>query len=453
MPVQSDIHNYTANDLVPLSSTNTDVTLDVSATQHGFAPKGDGSTTKFLNANGAYSTPVGSGGTVTTVSVVTTNGFAGTVANPTTTPAITLTTTITGVLKGNGTAISAAVSGTDYAEVGANTSITSLLLNQTGLAVKGATANALTFKPNETLTAGRTLNFIVNDVDRTINLSGNLTVSAAATISGSNTGDQTTITGNAGSATVLQTARTINGVSFDGSANITVTAAAGTLTGTVLNASIVTSSLTSVGTLTDLTVTNTIVGSINGNAATVTTNANLTGPITSVGNATTVAANVITNAMLAQVTAPVFKGRTTAGLGNVEDLTAAQATALLDVFTSTLKGLVPASGGGSTTFLRADGVFAAVTAVASISQTEVDFGPVPVASGTFVITDAAVSASSRILAQVAYIAPTGKDLDEIEMDDLQIRCAPGAGQLTMFITAADKSYLADTFTIFYQVGA
>ncbi|MDD2820746.1 MAG: hypothetical protein PHW29_05735 [Flavobacterium sp.] len=41
-------------------------------------------------------------------------------------------------------------------------------------------------------------------------------------LSGSNTGDQTTITGNAGTATVLQTARTINGVSFNGSANITI---------------------------------------------------------------------------------------------------------------------------------------------------------------------------------------------------------------------------------------
>lgn len=35
---------------------------------------------------------------------------------------------------------------------------------------------------------------------------------------------QTSVSGNAGSATVLQTARTINGVSFDGSANITINA-------------------------------------------------------------------------------------------------------------------------------------------------------------------------------------------------------------------------------------
>lgn len=57
----------------------------------------------------------GSGsGSVTTVSVVSANGLAGTVATATTTPAITLSTSITGVLKGNGTAISAAAAGTDY---------------------------------------------------------------------------------------------------------------------------------------------------------------------------------------------------------------------------------------------------------------------------------------------------------------------------------------------------
>ena len=52
-------------------------------------------------------------GTVTAVSVVSANGFAGTSSGGAT-PALTLTTSITGVLKGNGTAISAATSGTDY---------------------------------------------------------------------------------------------------------------------------------------------------------------------------------------------------------------------------------------------------------------------------------------------------------------------------------------------------
>jgi hypothetical protein len=62
----------------------------------------------------SYIPPAGGGGTVTSVSVVTANGFAGTVATATSTPAITLTTSITGMLKGNGTALLAAVAGTDY---------------------------------------------------------------------------------------------------------------------------------------------------------------------------------------------------------------------------------------------------------------------------------------------------------------------------------------------------
>jgi hypothetical protein len=61
----------------------------------------------------SYSSGGGSG-TVTTVSVATANGFAGTVANAGTTPAITLSTSVSGVLKGNGTAISAATAGTDF---------------------------------------------------------------------------------------------------------------------------------------------------------------------------------------------------------------------------------------------------------------------------------------------------------------------------------------------------
>jgi hypothetical protein len=61
-----------------------------------------------------YIPPAGGGGTVTSVSVVSANGFAGTVATATSTPAITISTGVTGMLKGNGTAISAALASTDY---------------------------------------------------------------------------------------------------------------------------------------------------------------------------------------------------------------------------------------------------------------------------------------------------------------------------------------------------
>ena len=54
-------------------------------------------------------------GTVTNVSVTSANGFSGTVATSSSTPDITIGTSITGVLRGTGTAITAATSGTDFA--------------------------------------------------------------------------------------------------------------------------------------------------------------------------------------------------------------------------------------------------------------------------------------------------------------------------------------------------
>lgn len=58
-------------------------------------------------------------------------------------------------------------------------------------------------------------------------LTGEDFATGGGTATGTNTGDQTSVSGNAGTATALQNARTINGVSFDGTANI-VAPAAGT---------------------------------------------------------------------------------------------------------------------------------------------------------------------------------------------------------------------------------
>lgn len=52
--------DLTCNPVVEADITLADnTTNNVSTSKHGFAPKGDGDTTKFLNANGAYSTPAG----------------------------------------------------------------------------------------------------------------------------------------------------------------------------------------------------------------------------------------------------------------------------------------------------------------------------------------------------------------------------------------------------------
>ncbi len=53
--------------------------------------------------------------------------------------------------------------------------------------------------------------------------------------------------------------------------------------------------------------------------------------------------NVVTNAKLVDVTTATFKGRVTAGSGSPEDLTATQATSLLNPATGLLKGLMASS--------------------------------------------------------------------------------------------------------------
>lgn len=85
------------------------------------------------------------------------------------------------------------------------------------------------------------------------NVNGDITSAGTSTfnIISANEFVGATLTGNALTATRLKTPRTINGIEFDGSANITVTAEAGTLTGSALAANI-----TQLGVLTNLTVGN-----------------------------------------------------------------------------------------------------------------------------------------------------------------------------------------------------
>ena len=112
-------------------------------------------------------------------------------------------------------------------------------------------ANTITSFFTTAATVART--WTMPDKDGTVAMTSDIT----GTNSGTNTGDQTTITGNAGTATALQTARTIGGTSFDGTANISIsTVAATALTGTIDSARVsgAYSGITALGTLTALSV-------------------------------------------------------------------------------------------------------------------------------------------------------------------------------------------------------
>lgn len=139
---------------------------------------------------------IGKNGTVTTASVASANGFAGTVATASTTPAITLSTSITGVLKGNGTAISAATSGTDYL---APPSGTAILKANSGGALANATSGTDYAPGTSVLTTG-----IVKSTTTT----GALTIAVAGTDYVSPTGTETLTNKNIQSRVVASTTNT-----------------------------------------------------------------------------------------------------------------------------------------------------------------------------------------------------------------------------------------------------
>lgn len=85
-------------------------------------------------------------------------------------------------------------------------------------------------------------------------------------------------------------------------------------------------------------------------------------------------------------------------------------------------------------------------------NTEIDFGALPIYEKEFTITDGNVIATSNIIASLAYEAPTGKELDETEIDTLSIICGQSElGSFKMFVKSVDGCYLADKFKINYSI--
>jgi hypothetical protein len=88
------------------------------------------------------------------------------------------------------------------------------------------------------------------------------------------------------------------------------------------------------------------------------TNGDLSGDVTTSGTlAVTISAAAVSLSKMANLAANSIIGNNTGSAATPLALTATQVTAMLNTFTSSLKGLVPASGGSSSTFLCADGTF------------------------------------------------------------------------------------------------
>ena len=153
-------------------------------------------------------------------------------------------------------ALTLGTSGTDVSSTVANgttAAVVSLQIPTASASNRGAlsAANWSTFNAKTTNTG--TVTSVTASTASTNGLSlsgGAITGSGTIAITGTLALGSLSTTGNAGTATTLATTRAINGVNFNGSAAITVTANATTLSGTSLKSTVVGSSLTSVGTIT-----------------------------------------------------------------------------------------------------------------------------------------------------------------------------------------------------------
>lgn len=343
-----------------------------------------------LSANRSWSV-----GTVTSLTVASSNGFAGSFTS-TATPVLTISTSVTGILKGNGTSVAAAIAADfptlnqDTAGTAANiTGIAAIANGGTGQTAAGAAFNALS----------------------PVTLLGDL-------IYGSGVNTNARLAGNTSLTKKFLVQTGAGGTS------------AAPLWDVIIAGDVPTLNQNTTGTAVNIT------GVLNAGSFPA-----LAGDVTSPGGSLTTTIANLALSKIQQISTATILGRVTAATGAIEQLNGTQATTLLDVFTTAFKGVAPASGGGSTNFLRADGTWGVPPGTGA-----------PLASPTFTGT-----VTTPLIKITSGVPGVGKVLTSDADGDATWETPAGGGftggTLTSNLTLAAGTATAATSPLKFQTGA
>ena len=283
-------------------------------------------------------------------------------------------------------------------------------------ATSATTATTATNATNVTLTTSATSSaFKVPFANTTVSTTGNyglLQDSAAEFTYNPSTNTLTVgtfsgaLSGNATTATTLQTARTINGVSFNGSANITVTASTTNaltlgsyLTGTSFNGS------SAVTAAVDATTTNTaskiVARDASGNFAAGTITAALSGNATTATTATNATNVTVTTSTTSSAFKVPFANTTNSTTGNYGLLQDSTTTFTYNPSTNTLTvGTVAAALSGNATTATTLATGRTIGMTGDVTYTSGSFNGSANVTGTATLANSGVTAGSYTSANI-----------------------------------------------------
>lgn len=109
----------------------------------------------------------------------------------------------------------------------------------------------------------------------------------------------------------------------------------------------------------------------------------------------------------------------------------------VEQFTSTLEGVVPASSGGTTLFLRADGTWSSPPSggTPTLTEVELDFGTKPVNNKTFTIIDVTIVNTNKIIITPSPSNATGQLGNDWEVDNAIFSAKANTGNFTLYVNA------------------